>query len=587
VDVAACPPEEQLHRFGLLNWCRCPDSDGRPCDEVEPAGGEKTLSQATLHQACCAGEIGLITPSKELMLVHAVEKPLIPEGRKSLGIVTEQTFRFGNPVQVTLGDCDKGSGSSAGCAFGLKGTTWIDRPSTGKLDIRLEWTEPLDIPQLPEVLLRPHAQQPFQVPVPQELSHFVLLPSHPSAKTCANVAPSSKAKPCTVRDSFEFHGDVRFEDGKHRKVLLSFDATSRFVSFFQDPNATPAEGEPATKDIAGRFRRRSDPVLVHFPARIPPPLPSPLYMVPTFRISEEKEGKAHRCRRQGGLRIFLERNWFATGENEMLAVVFAPTQTTVLPPPLDQLVSAWGADPFWESPRMDQGKAYERTTSGLPLLPERPLLENVQNPERSESSLITPLRFAPPAEDSGVGKVVELAEVELSIAAFTPRLDTQKNLWFVDVDIQSPTYFTFLRLGLARYQPYAQAGCELSGIVPATFCQLVPDVTASVIPVWKKCYEITVTAPASFSDPHGTNFIKRTFEALVIHTDSSSKNIAYAIQDGQPAIRLTFEDSGDGEAKWRGVVSADRLRCGSRLVVIEKQGWASGDRIVGSLTVQI
>ena len=73
VEVAACPPEEELHRFGLLNWCLCPDKDGRPCDEVEPAGGVKTLSEAALHQACCAGEIGLITPTKELTLVHAVE----------------------------------------------------------------------------------------------------------------------------------------------------------------------------------------------------------------------------------------------------------------------------------------------------------------------------------------------------------------------------------------------------------------------------------------------------------------------------------------------------------------------------------
>jgi hypothetical protein len=41
-------------------------------------------------------------------------------------------------------------------------------------------------------------------------------------------------------------------------------------------------------------------------ARVPPPLPSLLYMVPTFRTSEEKEDKTRRFRRQGGLRIFLE-----------------------------------------------------------------------------------------------------------------------------------------------------------------------------------------------------------------------------------------------------------------------------------------
>ena len=245
----------------------------------------------------------------------------------------------------------------------------------------------------------------------------------------------------------------------------------------------------------------------------------------------------------------------------MLAVVFAPARTTVLPPPLDQLVSIWGADPFWESPAMDLGTAYERTTSGLPVLPERPLLKDVQNAERSESSVITPLRYAPPAEDNGAGNVVEL-QVEVAIAAYTPQLDKQKNLWFVDVDIQAPTYFPFLRLGLARYQRYAQAGCELSGIVPATFCQLVPDVMVSVVPVRKKCYEIVVTAPASFSDPMRANFIDRTFEVIVIRTSSDRTNIAHAIQDSGPAIQLAFEGSGDREAKWRGVVSADRPSAG-------------------------
>lgn len=586
LEVATCPSEHELHRFGLLNWCLCPGKDGLPCDEVEPAGEERELDPAAVHAACCAGEIGLLTPSKQITLVHAVEKPLIPAGRKSLGIATEQTFRFGNPVRVTLDACGTGAGTSAGCVFGLEGTAWLDRPSTGKLDIRVEWTEPLDIPELPEVLLRPHALQPFQVPVPLALEDFVLLPSHPSARTCENVAPASAAKPCTPRDSLPFAGPVRFEDGKHRKVSLTFDATSRFVSFFQDPNAGEDNGEPAAKDLSGRFRRRSDAVTVHFPARIVPPLPSPLYMVPTFRTSQEADGKERRFKRHGGVRIYFERDRFVTGEDEMLAVVFAPTRTAQLPSPLDQLVSAWGADPFWESPAMDKG-VYERTESGLPFLPERPLLDDVQNPERTEPSLITPLRFAPPAEDDGAGNVVELAEVELSIAAYTPRLDKTKNLWAVDVDIQAPTYFPFLRLGLARYQPYAETGKELSGIVPATFCQLVPDVTVSVVPVRKKCYEITVTAPASYSNLAGNNPIRRTFEAIVIRTRSGPKDLAYAVQDNGPPVELQWVSDGDGEAKWLGVVDSQSLKCAQGLLILERQSWGRplASRVVGASTV--
>jgi hypothetical protein len=51
----------------------------------------------------------------------------------------------------------------------------------------------------------------------------------------------------------------------------------------------------------------------------------------------------------------------------------------------------------------------------------------------------------------------------------------------VDIEIDPQcAYFPFLRLGLARYQPHALAGLELSSIVATEFIQLLPHRTACV-----------------------------------------------------------------------------------------------------------
>lgn len=586
VEIASCPAEDELSKFGLLAWCKCDPGEERwPCDEVEPAGPAISIAEAALHKACCEGDLSLITPSREITLVHAVEKPLVPEGREHLGFVTEQIFRFGNSIQVTLESDSSAPAPSTGSVFGVKGTTWIDRPSAGKLDFRLEWTELLDIPSIPQVVEKPNAMQLFQTPVRLDSDDFVRFEADSSAD-CAP-APSPGGGGCVPRDSFPFEGKVRFDDTKHHKAELRFDATSRFVDCFSDPNLGGADSASKKRDLGGRFRRTSESITVHFPCRKAPDLPSPIYMVPTFRFSKSVEGKGVTTSRRGGLRIFLARDWFSSGPDEMLAIVFAPTKTQPLPQQIAPLVSAWGADPLWE-PR--DTPPYDRLALGLPLLPERPMLGDIQNIERQEPSLVGRIPIAP--TDTSSPDDPKFIEVELDIAAFTPRLDKSKNLWYVDVDVQAPTYFPFLRLGLARFQPYAEDGCQLSGLVAAAFCQLVPDVDVSVVPGRRKCLEVTVLAPATpyKSEAVGEWRTQRWFEVLVVRKGLGSKGLTGQIPEGLEAIPLQPHGDGDGQAKWIGAVPVELLHRGDGLLVVERQGWKASEmeaceRIVGCVPV--
>lgn len=574
IEVASTPATEDFGLFGLVSWCQCGPKDEIPCDEVQPSGSAPIVTPEDLQRAACAGDLGLITPSRELTLVHAVERPLLPAGRKSLSWVSDRKYRFGNPVKVILGKCEVGS--DTGCSFDLAGDVWIDKPSTGKLDIHLRWNDPIDNPQFPDVVEQPNGLDPFQVPVSLDRRDYVHFSG--TAAECVDLTPMAPGKPCGLRETFPVAGKVRFEDGRHREVSLTFDATSRFVDYYE-PVATRAEvtGHP---DVEARYRRLSDPATVHFPARIEPAAPTPAYMVPTFRYTSDRRGKELLARRAGGCRIFVARDWFSSGSAEKLALIFAPTRTTSVARPLDELISVWGADPLWEPIEHDDAP-HDRFATGLPIMPPRPVLDDVTNAEIAIPNLLTPLRIA--AVD---GKLAhELPEVELSIAAYTPQLDQQKNLWFIDVDITAPTYFSFLRLGLARYQPYAEEGKHLSVIVPAVISQLVPDCAVSVVPAKKKrCYEVTVVSTAT---PQNSPSITRTFEVMVLRHRATTSRVPSDLQDALPASTLTLVPNGDGEAKWRGTIDADDAGLCPQFIVVEKQTWAYGGcRIVGCVEVK-
>lgn len=62
-----------------------------------------------------------------------------------------------------------------------------------------------------------------------------------------------------------------------------------------------------------------------------------------------------------------------------------------------------------------------------------------------------------------------------------PRYDTERKLWYCDIDIDAgSSYFPFVRLALARYQPSSVQGVHLSAVVVPEWAQLVAPRTATL-----------------------------------------------------------------------------------------------------------
>ena len=82
------------------------------------------------------------------------------------------------------------------------------------------------------------------------------------------------------------------------------------------------------------------------------------------RSQRKKNGTAasiaSRETRKGGLRVYLKRGWFSSGDDEKLAVILPLGHYADIPDFLRDRVTEWGADPIWKSET----------------LPPRPILEN-------------------------------------------------------------------------------------------------------------------------------------------------------------------------------------------------------------------
>jgi len=107
------------------------------------------------------------------------------------------------------------------------------------------------------------------------------------------------------------------------------------------------------------------------------------------------------------------------------------------------------------------------------------------------------------------------------VVAFKPEYNSARNLWFVDIETNpGDSYFPFVRLSLARFQPHAvgSPSQHLSRAVRTEFLQLAPDRTAAIAYGSNRSVSVTVSgvgahdrfaelqgvSPANTSPPAGT-----------------------------------------------------------------------------------
>jgi hypothetical protein len=256
-----------------------------------------------------------------------------------------------------------------------------------------------------------------------------------------------------------------FDDTRYHKVTYVARATSRYREYFT-PNTALSEDEQATE-----FTRMSEPVVVEVPASARPAAPHIIYVVPTFGWQRQTQSNLKRSVRfGGGLRVYLDRPWFSSGDGELLGVTFYDYSNGGL---TDRerwkpYVTQWGADPIWIAENLIQ----------------LPFGFHFPNKVAEEPSLSLPGR----------------APGRVGVAGFAVDFDYDRQKWFADLTlaVQSFAYTPFVRLVLVRYQPFALPDAKLSPAVVADYVQLTPERSAVVTadPYHPRVLRLTVSGPA-------------------------------------------------------------------------------------------
>jgi hypothetical protein len=314
-----------------------------------------------------------------------------------------------------------------------------------------------------------------------------------------------------------------FGDTKHRRVSYKCIATTRFREYF------PPEITTVLTQIT---QSGAESEKIDIPSSARPAAPLVLYAIPVFDWSRTSasDGSQVRFRKGGGVRVYLERPWFSSGDGELLAVILV--DEAHYPPGDDYrlFVTQWGNDPAWY---FDQTP---RTST--------PVVANFSRAVVFDTGL-------------------RLDEIDPSVIAVghSVDFDCDRGLWFCDIQIDAgQAYAPLARLALARYQPHSLPGVELSRVVLADFVPLLPDRTVTVNPVQGDSNSFTITVEG-LTYP-GDNLIEVTLEQRIPGTQDEA--------GWEPVSPVSGGAS--GAALWNGKVTLPIPRvAGQFRVVIREQ----------------
>ena len=345
--------------------------------------------------------------------------------------------------------------------------------STAKLEVLAEWFEWLDDPTRPAPVRRRFTAQLPEVSIAS--------PPLQSQEPASGVVFEGMGSGSTEAA----HAHIRHEFGDHKFRLVRYNlrASTRFREYlppaitadsnnlvrlgpvyeghvltlpstygnqYPDPDITPTPS-PVDAELGAPLLPNSGPPVPGsiIPGSRRPDAPKIAYVVPTFRWSEPASagaGSIVSIRRGNGLRVYLERPWFSSGEGELLGVVIGSSTPSEqpfsnLPDELIGFVSQWGQDPI--------------LASTLP--------RNVMHANAFAAKVAT---YSFPLPETNRS---------MDIAAHRVHYDFQRRLWYADLEIDAgQSYNPFVRLALVRVQPYSVGGCALSEVVHTQYAQLLP-----------------------------------------------------------------------------------------------------------------
>ena len=451
----------------------------RPGDEELFAVWDWLKSMPDLLQLVQNGCLWMVTPYRKLELVHAVQQPLC-EPRFDANAATKKTSMGQTHATFT-------------------GNATLNAWSTEKVELLANWTEWDDTD--PEGPL----QRSFKaVACEGEVKY-----EEPNSINLAN-------KPHDLRHEF---GDTR-----HRNINYHFVATSRFREYFQ-----PAGGIPLV------FTRQGPQKLLNVDNSARPAAPKIQYIVPSFGWETSKtENEITHVRVGGGLRVYIDRPWYSSGDDELLGVILAqqdPQNPKPIPPEYVPYVTQRGRDPIWKAAipenylYLSDFRGYTKHQEGLTLEELAP--ESLLKPKMKTMKVAKTGNL--PKEMQGKAGVSAKVVSKLfkgklvDVVGYQPEFNEERKLWFCDVQFNPnhlQAYYPFVRMALCRYQPFSIPGSDafLSRVVMTDFMQLVPTRTLKVsyTPVENT---ISIALQLKGFAPHSTRKIELSGKFIQVRTN--------------------------------------------------------------------
>jgi hypothetical protein len=546
-----------LDQFGL--WAShlasvADPEDGFTTDEV--------IASASLMRAAAAGWTWWLTPASDLRLVHAVPAPVRPPALRGLGVLLRPPGR---------------------AVAALSGLVEVHGSSTDQLLVTARWTEQVDDPatrapqtvEKSDVVVRSIVGERERTGV---LFLYDFQPFGPLARALGGVG---------------LHRMLQtFADTHYRRVTYVPSGTTRYAEYFDaDQVPEPPVGEPVTLDIPSSARPAA-PVLVD--------------AVPLLRwedVEEPDQPFAWRQTRRSGIRVWLERPWFSSGDGELLGVlVFDPEQWARQPDGTwrrerkpqqapDGATSLWAADPI-----VQHGGGTANPTVPPLLTTNQLLLDTLEAEVLDATGPQAPLGGAPiggrdrgwpsgPGSPVTIAAAVPLRDVreqpEVRVLGYQPEYDPDVGRWFVDVAVQETSaLWPFLRLALARYQPHSIEGCALSPVIVTDWVQPLPartltvgrpdaghvQVTLSGVVSWLRWdpdfapdlpgEQLSADSPTGEAKTRASRLqLSRTVRASVQRRADGASDLEWELVSSSTLVAVSVEETGGFRSTWTGTVT--------------------------------
>ncbi|HVJ44289.1 MAG TPA: hypothetical protein VM639_22490 [Dongiaceae bacterium] len=306
-------------------------------------------------------------------------------------------------------------------------TLKMNEPTTGEIELHATWTDLVDN---------------FEDPAPKEAKDGIIVQKRAASPPVTDVAITGNLPWMGVEHDFQ--------DTKYHRVTYKLRGVTRFMDHYRH----------RSNDIPD-FSIDSPSVERVIKSSVAPAACAYLYSVPVFGWSQSEDVKSSfgqssfESRRETGIRIWMDRGWNSQGNDELLAILLPLSQTDlhpaagdVQPYKLQDVVSRWGADPTEPSAGIDD--------MGV----------DIKHFRNYKTKAVVHTQ-----EADGDGN-----RFKVQVVAYAPQFDPARRLWFCDVPMTgSRSYFGFIKLAIARYQPQSIDGHEISTVFRADFVQMIPE----------------------------------------------------------------------------------------------------------------